>query len=154
MYKPNFCADCGERITRSRWRFWTSRSFCPNCEGRFRRARLLWPLMTAAALFSVGLMMGRATRTQPAPLTIERRELPAVEAKDVNDPADADAEARADSASSSVPEPQYGPSGTATERPTDPQEVISLCGARTQKGTPCRRRVRGSGRCWQHKVLR
>jgi hypothetical protein len=49
------------------------------------------------------------------------------------------------------PEPAYGPDGTANERPTDPEEVVYVCGARTKKGTPCQRRVRGPGRCWQHR---
>ena len=48
------------------------------------------------------------------------------------------------------PAPAYGLDGTAEERPTDPNEIISICGARTKKGTPCQRRVRGTGRCWQH----
>jgi hypothetical protein len=49
------------------------------------------------------------------------------------------------------PGPSYGADGTASERPTDPMEVVSICGARTKKGTPCSRRVRGEGRCWQHR---
>ena len=49
------------------------------------------------------------------------------------------------------PQPAYGPDGTAGERPTDPEEVVYICGARTKKGTPCQRRVRGPGRCWQHR---
>ena len=55
----------------------------------------------------------------------------------------------------SVPkaEPAYGPDGTANERPTDPQEVVYICGARTKKGTPCQRRVRGPFRCWQHRGM-
>ena len=30
-------------------------------------------------------------------------------------------------------------------------EETYICGARTKKGTPCSRRVRGPVRCWQHK---
>ena len=30
-------------------------------------------------------------------------------------------------------------------------EEAYICGARTKKGTPCSRRVRGPVRCWQHK---
>ena len=30
------------------------------------------------------------------------------------------------------------------------QEAIYFCGAETKKGTPCTRRVKGGGRCWQH----
>ncbi len=57
------------------------------------------------------------------------------------------------SAGTPKPEPAYGPDGTAGERPTDPQEVVYICGARTKKGTPCQRRVRGPFRCWQHRGL-
>jgi hypothetical protein len=157
MYRPNFCAECGERIKRTRWRFRTSRRFCPDCEGRFRVARILVPVMTAAALLSIGLVLGRATRTQPPPLTVQRGELPkatattpAVKGSDAADAEDADAPA---DSSAPKPEPKYGPDGTATERPTEPAEIVSICGARTQKGTPCQRRVRGTGRCWQHRGM-
>ena len=51
------------------------------------------------------------------------------------------------------PEPAYGPDGTANERPTELDEVVYICGARTKKGTPCQRRVRGPGRCWQHRGM-
>ena len=30
-------------------------------------------------------------------------------------------------------------------------EKIYFCGAMTKKGTPCSRKVKGGGRCWQHK---
>jgi hypothetical protein len=160
MYRPNFCAECGEKITRTRWRFWTSRRFCLDCEGRFRGVRILVPVIAAAALFSIGLVMGRATRTQPPPLTVQRGELPKAPAAVTpavkgSDAADAEADAPADSSVSSAPkpEPKYGPDGTATERPTEPAEIVSICGARTQKGTPCQRRVRGTGRCWQHRGM-
>jgi hypothetical protein len=160
MYKPNFCAECGEKIARTRWRLWTSRSFCPNCEGRFRRARILAPLIASAALLSTGLLIGGARRPQPAPLMLQRAELPLApsigEAAKGSRPQE-DGETGADSSSSSQalkPEVRYGPDGTATERPTEPDEVVSICGARTQKGTPCQRRVRGTGRCWQHRAMR
>ena len=157
MYKPNFCAECGEKITRTRWRLWTSRRFCLNCQGRFSRARVLLPLIAAATLFSVGLVAGRATRPQPPPLIVERGELPTAPAitNSAKESDRAEAETGNDSSASSAPkpEPTYGADGTATERPTDPNEVVSICGARTQKGTPCQRRVRGTGRCWQHRGM-
>jgi hypothetical protein len=36
-------------------------------------------------------------------------------------------------------------------QPTVIAEETYICGARTKKGTPCSRRVRGPVRCWQHK---
>ena len=158
MYKPNFCAECGAKIVRTRWRFWTSRRFCTDCEGRFRKTQILVPVLAGAALLSIGLVMGRSMRPTPPPLIVERGELPVAPtvttAKTGSEAAEETGEASADSASSAAkPQPKYGPDGTATERPTDPNEVVSICGARTQKGTPCQRRVRGTGRCWQHKGM-
>lgn len=157
QYRPNFCSDCGEKIIRARWRVWTSRCFCSNCEGRLGRARVLLPVIAAALLFSMGLIAGRATRPQPPPLVVQRGEFPLAPAVQTagtgGEAAEGETEQRADASSTPKPEPKYGPDGSATERPTDPNEVVYVCGARTQKGTPCQRRVRGTGRCWQHRGM-
>jgi hypothetical protein len=142
VYRPNFCAECGERVVRARWRVWTSRRFCPACAARLGRRRFLKRLALAAALALSGFLLGRAGRPAPPPLVVERGALSLAPAP----PAAARLEPK--------PEPRYGPDGTSAERPTEPDEVVSFCGARTKKGTPCRRRVRGRGRCWQHKSLR
>ena len=149
MYRPNFCAECGSDITRARWHFWTSRRFCQTCAPRFRRAQFFRSLMAGAIIFSLGLVAGRRARPTPPPLIFERaqRSAPVV--------AKSGAELSANSSSSATPkpEPAYGPDGTTSERPTELDEVVYICGARTKKGTPCQRRVRGAGRCWQHKGL-
>jgi hypothetical protein len=161
MYKPNFCAECGAQILRVGWHFWTSRRFCADCAQRFRKERILLPLIICAGLFTLGLAMGRAVRPAAPPLIVERGALapvapasptstkngaPTAETRTINEAATRNKEA----AIAPRAEPVYGPNGTATERPTDPDETISICGARTQKGAPCQRRVRGTGRCWQH----
>ena len=153
MYRPNFCADCGERVLRQRWRAWTSRRFCPACEKRFGRA---WPrpLVACCLIACAAFAAGRLMRPPPPPLTIERRELPAPALIAQQSRPNAFAGTQQGSASQpalqSQTPPQYGPDGTESERPTDPSEIVSICGARTKKGTPCSRRVRGTGRCWQH----
>lgn len=42
-------------------------------------------------------------------------------------------------------------------QPENPQivesEPVYFCGAQTKKGTPCTRKVKGGGRCWQHTGL-
>ena len=151
MYKPNFCCECGERVGRPRWRVWTSRRFCPACEVRFRKGRVAAPALAAACLLTLGFALGRGLGPGRPPAVIVRGESPAAEggvrraapgrvgAGGV--PVDNEEGAR------------YGADGTAAERPTDPAEVVSICGARTKKGTPCSRRVRGTGRCWQHRGL-
>ncbi len=154
MYKPNFCSECGSRIERARWRLWTSRQFCADCAPRYRKAQFLLPIVAGAGLFVIGLAMGRAARPAPPPLIVERGQLAAVTAPPTkSEERAAGAETERDAAAASKTEPPYGPDGSSTERPTDPNEMVSICGARTQKGTPCQRRVRGTGRCWQHKGM-
>jgi hypothetical protein len=156
MYKPNFCAECGERVERSRWHLWTSRRFCVSCARLFKRSQILMPLIAGLALFSLGLIAGRLQRSAPPPLIIERGQLPPSTgtSKAGAQSPDGESEAAAPPAAAAPkPGPVYGPDGTANERPTEPDETVSICGARTQKGTPCQRRVRGTGRCWQHKGM-
>ncbi|HEY9403525.1 MAG TPA: hypothetical protein VIQ24_12750, partial [Pyrinomonadaceae bacterium] len=89
----------------------------------------------------------RAMRHAPPPLVIERStQNSTVRAPQLPAAAGKGAEAAKDPRA-----PVYGADGTETERPTDPAEVVSVCGARTKRGTPCSRRVRGTGRCWQHR---
>ena len=124
-------------MLRPRRHLWTSRRFCRACAPRFRRSGLKWALLLAAALFLPGFLFGRLLRPPPPPLVLERG------AQTVAPVSPAPAAAKA--------APTYGPDGTAGERPTEPDEVAYVCGARTKKGTPCQRRVRGPGRCWQHR---
>jgi hypothetical protein len=123
-------------------------------------------LVFAAAFACAGFVFGRMLRPSPPPLVVERGTLNLAPVPASDTPrrqGDAarrdDATARREDATSKVegeaakPEPSYGPDGTANERPTDPSEVVYICGARTKKGTPCQRRVRGPFRCWQHRGM-
>ncbi len=159
MYKPNFCAACGEQIVRDKWRIWTSRRFCQTCAPRFRKERIFAPVIAAEIIFCAGLAAGRFARnfsqSSPPPLIVERNNYRTMkEAREASTPA----AVSKDAALSGETEPKTSPTSNsnsdfakAGERMTDPNEIVSICGARTQKGTPCSRRVRGTGRCWQHK---
>ncbi|MFL6332019.1 MAG: hypothetical protein ACJ754_01595 [Pyrinomonadaceae bacterium] len=96
-------------------------------------------LLLASALFLPGFLFGRLLRPPAPPLVLER----GTQTVAPLPPAPATPQPK--------PQPAYGPDRTANERPTDPEEVVYICGARTKKGTPCQRRVRGPGRCWQHR---
>jgi hypothetical protein len=109
--------------------------------------RLGGALVLACALFGPGFLLGRLLRPPPPPLVLESGAAGLA-------PLPVEATGGAGGGrggEASKPEPAYGPDGTAGERPTDPAEVVYVCGARTKKGTPCQRRVRGPGRCWQHR---
>ncbi len=75
MYQPNFCAECGQRIERARWHWWTSRKFCSACARRLRRQRWTLPVAGCAALTVAGFTAGRAGRPAAPPLTLERAAL-------------------------------------------------------------------------------
>jgi hypothetical protein len=153
LYKPNFCAECGERVLRERWRAWTSRRFCRACERRFRRGWLA-PFVACCALVGAGFAFGRLLRPAPPPLTIERGALP-LPALLVKGGGAASEGASEGAKTNDVPgdTARRAIGAGALEAPTDPNEIVSVCGARTKKGTPCQRRVRGTGRCWQHRGM-
>ncbi|HEX9961513.1 MAG TPA: hypothetical protein VGB00_11305, partial [Pyrinomonadaceae bacterium] len=41
-------------------------------------------------------------------------------------------------------------SAKSADKQNPATEAVYFCGAPTKKGTPCSRRVKGGGRCWQH----
>jgi hypothetical protein len=136
VYQPNFCCECGNKLIRLRWHFWTSRRFCGGCAARFKREGFVSLLFVSLALLTSGYLMGRARQAPAPPLIIERR---------------------SDSPLNSAASPQL-PSTSTPETPiTAPSNTVEadvyICGARTKKGTPCSRRVHGPVRCWQHKGM-
>jgi hypothetical protein len=124
LYHPNFCAECGDKIFRLRWRVWTNRRFCQNCSPKFHRTHLQHFLVLVAVLV-VGLVVGRAIRRPAPPLVIQRN----------------------------VAATQPVDNQSQTQTLSTLVDDAYICGARTKKGTPCSRRVHGPVRCWQHKGL-
>lgn len=100
--------------------------------------------MACAALFVGGLLAGRAMRQAAPPLLVERAALPLAPAPSSQVKSEAPAPERAPGAGGQQD------AATLTEREGGAEDAVYICGARTQKGTPCSRRVRGTGRCWQH----
>lgn len=127
LYRPNFCSRCGEKIVRLKWRLWTSRLVCDDCLSQFWKAHLYRQLLFGLSLVLVGTVVGRALKSVPPPIVIQRATAPA-------------------------PDKQSVPSSTPQEIVEGGD--IYTCGARTKKGSPCTRRVHGPVRCWQHKGLR
>jgi hypothetical protein len=99
---------------------------------------LLSVLLVAAAAYG----LGRYVRPSPPPLIIQR--LPNSPLSDT--PVDPNHLVQSNGNSSARSEPN-------PNQPNSEEEVY-ICGARTQKGKPCRRRVHTLGdRCFQHKGL-
>ena len=143
MHHPNFCAECGAQLRRKGWRVWQSRNFCEDCARRLGKNGVLRPLVTIAAIAISAFTLGRYLRPPPPPLIIERAsnsplsDLPV----NVNEPA-----RKSNHEDNSTKDPSRGAQST--------DDTVYICGARTKKGTPCRRRVHFAGeRCFQHKGM-
>lgn len=150
MYRPNFCTDCGERIWRKRWYPWTNRRFCQKCATRLRRATVFVPMFSVLALTVAAWLVGRSASPEPPPLIIEQAAFtqanPSVSST-LNDVESNNAQSQAAPALAAQPAAR----ATYSDTLDDPTETVSICGARTKKGKPCSRRVRGTGRCYQHR---
>jgi hypothetical protein len=143
MHAANFCVECGERLARKGWRAPFQGNFCDQCAQRLgtfatRRWLLAIPLMAVFAFAA-----GRYIRPSPPPLIIQRAANSPLSDLPVN-PNDSPRAINSTNGSN----PAANASGATAD------DAVYICGARTQKGTPCRRRVHVAGeRCFQHKGM-
>jgi hypothetical protein len=137
MLQPKFCSQCGEKIKGRRPGLFLFAPFCAPCKKQARLARF----GLAAILISLAagsFLAGRASTPRPAFQFIGQPiELPNAGERAPDTP-------YATSSDGAQPSPERQASAA-------PDEALSLCGATTKAGRPCRRKVRGSGYCWQHK---
>ena len=143
MYRPNFCAECGERLARRGWRAWITARFCGDCLRRLGRVGLIRYLTILAITAASAFALGRYLRPTPPPLLIQRAANSPLSDLPVNLNESARTTSRINSTNTAA---------TATVSSID--EPGFICGARTKKGTPCHRRVHAAGeRCFQHKGM-
>jgi hypothetical protein len=139
MPVSNFCINCGARLTRKGWRVWLRGPVCDDCALRSGQAVRRKPVIAIAMIAIGAFSIGRYLRPAPPPLIIQR----AANSPLSDLPINLDELAKRGDTNSN-----RKPAGAGS--PVD--ETVYLCGARTQKGTPCRRRVHVLGqRCYQHK---
>jgi hypothetical protein len=166
FYKPNFCCHCGEKIERADWSLTTSRRFCEVCQSSFtlheRGPQIFVALMAVVGLFGFGSYLGRAEK----PPALSNRPLVSPASR-----ANVGAGPEAENRKANVRTPAANGAANAGEQPAssgaanrppaanaarakapDESEAVYFCGAPTRKGTPCSRRVKGGGRCWQHQA--
>ncbi|RMG01146.1 MAG: hypothetical protein D6735_12320 [Acidobacteria bacterium] len=160
LYKPKFCCECGERIFRKEWRIWTSRRFCESCEIDKKSDELFWRFI-AIVLFLFGLfgagslllnkkdtekpksfVLVSENNNKPQAISQEKR-IGDLNAKQANYLSENSTKVFNSTDGLEKAERKSIEAGEETEK-------IYFCGAMTQKGTYCRRRVKGGGRCWQH----
>ena len=164
LFRPSFCANCGEKIERAEWYVWTSRRFCQVCESEYKGHDLIPRFVVGfgvlAAVFGFGsyLRSGPAAEStvvrQPRRLAEQPAAPPQTAAKNTlvtpensNAPVLGQPEQRN---LSSTPGTQIVPRVPVQRSKPDAGEAYYYCGAATKKGTPCSRRVKGNVRCFQH----
>ena len=137
MHVTNFCTTCGAPLARKRWRVWLHGPICGECSQRRGGSARLRSLVVLAAIVSGAFALGQSLRPAPPPLTIQR----AANSPLSDLPINLDEIAKRGATNSSK-----------SEDPGSIDDIVYLCGARTKKGTPCKRRVHVAGeRCYQHK---
>jgi hypothetical protein len=161
FHRPNFCCSCGEKIERIEWHIWTSRRHCELCETEHRFDEWL-PRVTGIFLvffgfFGVGAMIGGSRKVpdlvhSPVAMARERaRAAPRTEVPIPQEVVRSGVPEGAKDPAVQAPASDGGRGSRTIETVPETQEHYYYCGAETRKGTACTRKVKGGGRCWQHK---
>ncbi len=160
LFRPNFCANCGEKIERADWGILTSRRFCPVCESEFKGQDLIPRAVVACGvligIFGIGgyLRSGTPNGASLAAKPIAKQtnqataaNPPASQPTNIEQPREADVQSSLSARTVVSPLTNQQP----VQKPME--EIGYHCGAETKKGTPCSRRVKGNIRCYQHKGM-
>ena len=148
MYRPNFCAECGERLARRGWRLWAEtwagRSWCEDCLRRLGRRSFARPIAIISIAAISAFAFGRYLRPAPPPLIISRAANSPLPDLPVN---------LSDNRTTDLQESDSANQNAAALNQSADERAY-ICGARTKKGTPCHRHVHAVGeRCFQHKGM-
>jgi hypothetical protein len=115
-------------------------NFCSECGAKI--VRLRWRVWTSRRFCDeCGARLNRKLRLQRAGITVVLLLLGVLLGRGV----------RHEPPPLVIQRPIAAPTAETTQPATTIEEKTYICGARTKKGTPCSRRVRGPVRCWQHK---
>jgi len=156
LYRPKYCCNCGEKVLRDDWRLWTSRRFCALCETEYKPYDLLPRVIVIVGLAFVLFGIGNYVRSpEPGPgrqisTTLARPPQKLKPAPLYSSP-DGNANGQILESVRTSPgeaESQINEQPGKEKRTSD--ESVFYCGAITKKGSPCTRRVKRQGFCWQH----
>jgi hypothetical protein len=147
MLYTKFCSQCGEKIKGNRPSLFGLAAVCTSCKKQTRFAR--FALVALFISFATGVFfVGRATTPRQSfqfigkPIEIQSADNSATAGTNTSPANNVAANTEKQTASSETAYP---------ETTASPKEALTVCGAPTKSGRPCRRKVRGSGYCWQHK---
>ena len=163
FYKPTFCCHCGEKIERTESLPWSSGRFCDVCKSEFSVQEWLPKIFIIIfglfGLFGIGSYLQSGEKAQVvslkqnkigAPETLNKKETDAQSLQNSNRQTVLQNEQKIETNSAIVANNTKAEKAKIVAEPFE-NEKTYFCGAMTKKGTPCSRKVKGGGRCWQHK---
>lgn len=171
FYTPKHCCECGEKIDRDEWKLLTSRRFCETCESEFKKQDWLPRVIIGLGILGVVFGVGSFLKKSDKPLNVTTTPVasPAsnknqsVQSSQVSTGGGVQTSTQKQAAASVVAQsnmqtatvapgqkPLQAKPGLLENQQNSASETVYFCGAQTKKGTPCTRRVKGGGRCWQH----
>lgn len=162
FYKPKFCCQCAERIDSAERKLWTSRRFCELCATEFGMhdwlPRIIIGMSVLFGLFGIGNYLQPSEKQSP----IAPRQLAVANVKSHEPPKSAAQVSTGSGVRQTAPTDDSVSQVNAFAPPKsdlkiekaaaspESAEKVYFCGAPTQKGTMCSRRMKKGGRCWQH----
>lgn len=169
FYKPDYCNGCGQQIERTSRNPLKNTRYCDVCEQDFRwREWIPRGFMLSCVIFGL-FGLGNFLSKDEKPLNLTSKQIVENSAdgkkivkKSENFPINITESVNSNAANIKKTEENRGQNSlnstqiTQTRQPkaetqTSEEELTYYCGAETKKGTPCSRKVKGGGRCWQHK---
>lgn len=159
--KTFFCNNCAEKIEETDKSWKDGGRYCSVCRHDFPvqayGSKFLMFLAVLVGLFGIGSLWRGGEKT----LNVSAKQ---IAVNSVNQGKVTNQTPPANSNSSVPPLTQknnalqntvnsagQAPTKQTESAPVSSVETVYYCGAMTKKGTSCTRRVRGGGRCWQHK---
>ena len=163
QYKPNFCCECGGKIDRAEPDYWTSGRFCDVCveSRKFVEWKSTGVLIGGLVFLVIGFGFYLNSSSSPeltGAKNLSTRNIRSASNHQSAENVNFNSAALPNKPVTSVGIENSPPVAAKTEKSASPTiisdtEKVYFCGARTKKGTPCSRRVKGGGRCWQHQGM-
>jgi hypothetical protein len=177
LYRPKYCCNCGERIERVDWKIFSSRKFCDLCETEFKfeevLPRIVFLILAVFGVWGFGQLFVEQTTeviiSQNKTLVndqtnarspLKKNKIPGTTSVSENDlsgnPNPLAIKKQTTGENLASQEKDWSPTRlpVINSRKVGQKNInktVYLCGATTKKGNPCSRKVKGGGRCWQHR---
>ena len=164
LYKPTYCCHCGDKIENTETLPWKrSGRFCDVCKSEFSFQEFLPKVFIfICVLFGLVGIGSYLKDGEPTNVSALKQSKSPVRENAVKTESNSNAAQNSNLqiASKSAPNSQSKLTTKTNENTVEIQKVktetaeiekVFFCGAATKKGTPCSRKVKGGGRCWQHR---